>query len=132
MAADPFASAAIRGTIGATGVGDAMDRFAKLEQALRQRGGASGIGGDAAKGYTIDIGKSDETSFGDTLKKVINQVSDTQDAAQDYMQRFINGEPVEIHQVMAKAEEAGLSLQLLVELRNKFTDAYRTVMSMQS
>lgn len=132
MPADLFASAAIRASIGTGSTSDIMDRFAQIEKALQQRGGASGIGGDASKGYTIDLGKSDGSSFGDTLKRVINQVSESQDVAQDYVQRFVNGEPVELHQVMAKAEEAGLSLQLLVELRNKFTDAYRTVMSMQS
>jgi flagellar hook-basal body complex protein FliE len=39
---------------------------------------------------------------------------------------------VELHQVTAAAEEASLSLELLVEVRNKFTEAYRTVINMQS
>ena len=45
---------------------------------------------------------------------------------------FVNGEPVELHQVMAAAEEAGISLEMLVEVRNKVTEAYRTVINMQS
>jgi flagellar hook-basal body complex protein FliE len=72
------------------------------------------------------------TSFGDTLKRVLNNVSDQQDVANDYIARFTRGEPVELHQVMAAAEEASISLEMLVELRNKFLDAYRTVISMQS
>jgi flagellar hook-basal body complex protein FliE len=32
---------------------------------------------------------------------------------------------------MAAAEEASLSLELLVETRNKLTDAYRTLMNLQ-
>jgi flagellar hook-basal body complex protein FliE len=32
---------------------------------------------------------------------------------------------------MAAAEEATLSLDMLVETRNKLTDAYRSVMNMQ-
>jgi flagellar hook-basal body complex protein FliE len=48
------------------------------------------------------------------------------------MQRFMRGEPVELHQVMAAAEEAGIALEMLVELRNKLTDAYRTLVNMQS
>jgi flagellar hook-basal body complex protein FliE len=43
---------------------------------------------------------------------------------------FVRGEPVEIHEVMAAVEEAGISLSLLVEVRNKLTEAYRTVMNM--
>ena len=45
--------------------------------------------------------------------------------------RFVRGEPVELHQVMAASEEAGISLEFLVEMRNKLTDAYRSVMNMQ-
>ena len=70
------------------------------------------------------------SSFGDTLKRVLNDVSATQDVSQDYIQRFVRGEPVELHQVMAAAEEASISLEMLVELRNKLTDAYKTVMQL--
>jgi flagellar hook-basal body complex protein FliE len=72
------------------------------------------------------------TSFGDTLKGLVNNVSDQQDVAADYAQRFARGEPVELHQVMASAEEASISLEMLVQVRNKFQDAYRTLISMQS
>jgi flagellar hook-basal body complex protein FliE len=70
------------------------------------------------------------TSFGDTLKKAIGDVSTQQDTAQDYLQRFVRGEPVELHQVMAASEEAQLSLEMLVELRNKLMDAYKSVVNM--
>lgn len=71
-------------------------------------------------------------SFGDTLKRAIGEVSSAQDTAQNYIERFVRGEPVELHQVMAASEEADISLQMLVELRNKLQDAYKTVMSMGS
>lgn len=70
------------------------------------------------------------TSFGDTLKRAIGEVSTAQETSQDYIQKFVNGEPVELHQVMAAAEEAQLSLEMLVELRSKLMDAYKTVMQM--
>ena len=73
---------------------------------------------------------TDGPSFGDALKRAIGEVSTQQDTAQDYVQRFVRGEPVELHQVMAAAEEAQLSLEMLVELRNKLMDAYKTVMTM--
>jgi flagellar hook-basal body complex protein FliE len=94
--------------------------------------GIQGVGGDQAKRYTIDLGKNDGTSFGDLFKKAIGQVSDAQDNATDYVQRFMRGEPVELHQVMAATEEAGIALEMLVELRNKLTDAYRTIINMQT
>lgn len=73
---------------------------------------------------------SNGPSFSDSLKKAIGTVSDQQDVAQDYVQRFVRGEPVELHQVMAAAEEAQLSIEMLVELRNKMMDAYKSVVNM--
>lgn len=106
---------------------------------LQGGGQAGGIGGlDSAKRYTFDIGKGDGTgsasgpSFGETLTNAINQVSDAQDRSADMVQKFIRGEPVELHQVMAAGEEAGIALEMMIELRNKFTDAYRTLINMQS
>ena len=103
------------------------------------QGGMStgGVGGpDAARRYTFDIGKGDGTpggpSFGDTLTKAINEVSAAQDRAGELTTRFLRGEQVELHQVMAAGEEAGIALDLMVELRNKVTEAYRTLINMQS
>jgi flagellar hook-basal body complex protein FliE len=84
-------------------------------------------------GFRIRLGGDDEgTSFADTLKQALNQVSDLQEDAQDAISAYLRGEPVEVHQVMAAAEEAGIALEMLVEIRNKITEAYRTVISMQS
>ena len=88
--------------------------------------------GDAPRCLTVDVGKGDGPSFGDTLKRALGEVSSAQDNATDQMQRFLRGEPVELHQVMAAAEESGIALEMLVELRNKFTEAYRTLVNMQS
>lgn len=71
------------------------------------------------------------TTFGDTLKRAIAEVSDSQDNARDQVGAFLRGEPVELHQVMAATEEAGIALEMLIEIRNKFTEAYRTVINMQ-
>lgn len=71
-------------------------------------------------------------SFGDALKNALNEVSDMQDGARDAIGAFVRGEPVELHEVMAATEEAGIALDLLIEIRNKLTDAYRAVINMQS
>ncbi len=70
--------------------------------------------------------------FGETLTRALNEVSGAQERSADMTGAFIRGEPVELHQVTAAAEEASLSLELLVEVRNKFAEAYRTVINMQS
>ena len=94
--------------------------------------GSRRIGLDVAGegGFRLQQGQTDGPSFGDTLKRALGEVSSAQDNAQDYVQRFVRGEPVELHQVMAAAEEAQISIEMLVELRNKLMDAYRSVVNM--
>jgi flagellar hook-basal body complex protein FliE len=75
---------------------------------------------------------SGAASFGETLKRAVEQVSATQEGANVAMNAFLRGEDVELHQVMAATEEAGIALEMLVEIRNKFTEAYRTIINMQS
>jgi len=74
---------------------------------------------------------SGEPSFADALKQALGEVSQLQDDARDVIGAFVRGEAIDMHELMAAAEEAAISLELLVEIRNKLTDAYRTVMNMQ-
>ncbi|AMW03992.1 flagellar hook-basal body complex protein FliE [Gemmatimonas phototrophica] len=94
--------------------------------------GLAEFGQDKALTQQLPITGESNNSFGDTLTKAINEVSDTRDRAGDLVQRFANGENVELHQVMAASEEAGIALDMMIELRNKVVEAYRTVISMQS
>jgi flagellar hook-basal body complex protein FliE len=76
-------------------------------------------------------GEEGGASFGDMFKKVLSDTSEMEAGSRDLIQSFLRGEPVELHQVMAASEEASISLELLVEMRNKLTDAYRSVMNVQ-
>jgi flagellar hook-basal body complex protein FliE len=89
------------------------------------------IAGEQSRIRPIGGESADGSSFADSLKQAIGGVQQSQDTASDLVGKFTRGEPVELHQVMAATEEAQLSLQMLVELRNKFADAYRTVITMQ-
>lgn len=103
---------------------------ARMYGDLAARGG-TGIGDTGARTVPVLGGDSGASSFGDTLTKAIGSISDHQDKAADTLQAFLRGDNVEIHQVMAATEEAQISLQMLIEVRNKFTEAYRTLSSMQ-
>lgn len=96
---------------------------------------AAGLQQDGAKRYTVDIGKGAAAegpgSFRDTITGFVNQVSDAQDQAGALRDALLNGEHVELHRVTAAAAEARIALDLMVELRNKVLDAYRTLISMQ-
>ena len=73
-----------------------------------------------------------ESPFGDLLSRALGDVVRVQEQKADIIASFLRGDPVELHQVMAAAEEASLSLELLVETRNKLTEAYRTMMNIQA
>lgn len=97
-----------------------------------ERIGSIGIAGISPAGAGAAGAAGSGVSFGDTLKQAIGEVSGAQDAADEAVGAFLRGEPVELHEVMAATEEAGIALEMLVEIRNKFAEAYRTVLHMQS
>lgn len=100
--------------------------------AIGARASAALQGPQQLPGDTGRISLGNGPSFADTLKQAIGDVSALQDTARDAIAAFVRGDPVELHEVMAATEEAGIALDFLIELRNKVTEAYRTVISMQT
>lgn len=74
----------------------------------------------------------DGPSFADTLRNALGDVQEAQNESQDAIAAFLRGDAVEIHEVMAATEEAGIALDMLIEIRNKLAEAYRSVVQMQS
>jgi len=77
-------------------------------------------------------GQEGGASFGDLLERALADVNELQVEARTAIDSFLRGEAVEVHEVMAAAEEAGIALEMLIEFRNKSTEAYRTVINMQN
>lgn len=71
-----------------------------------------------------------EDSFTDVFTNLINSVNDLQKESAQIQEAFLSGEPVELHQVMIKAEEAGLAMDLLLEIRNRLVNAYNELLRM--
>lgn len=96
--------------------------------------GAGGIGSGPQTDGARRIGDvaNDGPSFADTLKEALGEVSDLQENARDVIGAFVRGEPVEIQDVMTATQEAGIALEMLIEIRNKLTEAYRSVIQMQA
>jgi flagellar hook-basal body complex protein FliE len=105
-----------------------VDRFS----AFAQRVADFGVPGDGPRRVPVPLDHATSTPFGDTLTRALNEVSAAQDVSADTTRRFLAGEQVELHEVMSTASEAGIALDMVIELRNKVIDAYRTLMSMQS
>jgi flagellar hook-basal body complex protein FliE len=77
------------------------------------------------------VGEVKGNSFLDTLKEKLDEVNDKQIEADNLTQKFIKGEEEDIHKVMLSTEEAKLSLELAVQIRNKLVDAYGEFNRMQ-
>ncbi len=69
--------------------------------------------------------------FGDLLKNAVEAVNAMQHEAGRLEEAVAKGENVNIHQAVIAGEKAGLSFQLLMQVRNKMVEAYQEVMRMQ-
>ena len=70
-------------------------------------------------------------SFAGILKEKLDVVNDKQLNADALTSKMIKGENVNVHKVMLAGEEAKLSLQLAVQVRNKLLEAYQEINRMQ-
>lgn len=70
-------------------------------------------------------------NFGKTLLDFIENVNELQKVADKKALGFATGQIQDIHEVVIAAEEAGIALQLMMEMRNKVVEAYRDLMRMQ-
>lgn len=70
-------------------------------------------------------------TFGSILKEKLDHVNDLQLKAEDMTQKFIQGDDVELHDMMITTEESKLSLQMAVQVRNKLVEAYQELSRMQ-
>jgi flagellar hook-basal body complex protein FliE len=80
---------------------------------------------------TNGTNNSNSINFGDVLKNELDKVNDTQISADKATQDLLTGESTDVHQVLIATEEARLSLELAVQIRNKLVDAYQEISRMQ-
>lgn len=64
-------------------------------------------------------------SFAETLRGYLNQVREVEEEATRQIQSLEKGETTDVHQVMLAVEEANLTLDLLIEIRNRLLQAYQ-------
>lgn len=83
------------------------------------------------KEKNVDESNSSSLSFFDTLKEKLDEVNEKQINADVATEAFISGEDVDIHELMLITEEAKMSLQLAVQVRNKLVEAYQEINRMQ-
>lgn len=116
---------------GVSGVGGAMgvDRVMALRAQILERNQAL-----ARANASVSTGAvatpSSTPSFGDTLNQALDSVNQRQNAASDISASYERGETIDIAKVMLARQEASVSFEATLQVRNKLLSAYKDIMSM--
>lgn len=97
-------------------------------QALRDVTGPGGLGGlDGGPGGT---GATQGADFTQALKSAFNEVNALQANAGDAAASFERGETTDIASVMLAKQQASVSFEATLQVRNRLLSAYKDIMSM--
>jgi flagellar hook-basal body complex protein FliE len=69
--------------------------------------------------------------FKGLVKKALSDLNATQVNANDSIKALATGTEENLHDVIISMEQAGMTLQYAIEIRNKLLDAYQSVIQMQ-
>lgn len=85
----------------------------------------------ASTGSTGTTGKTGGPGFLDSLKSAIGNVNDAQREAGRAVDALMTGETQDIHRTMVALQQADVSFQLMMQVRNKLVTAYEEIQRMQ-
>jgi flagellar hook-basal body complex protein FliE len=77
------------------------------------------------------VAQAPAAEFSSWLTKTVGRVNQDLVQADQGTQQLAAGEVDNLHQVMVSLEQARISLQLLVQVRNRLLEAYQEVLRMQ-
>lgn len=111
-------------------------QFAQLTQVADGAGGLTAIPADQieklSSGVTLPApGQAAGGSFESMLGNFVNEVAQKQTTATTAVNGLLSGQNVPLHQAMISVEEASVSFQMMVEVRNRLLDSYQELMKMQ-
>ena len=70
-------------------------------------------------------------AFASVFAEAVNKVESFQQNAQQSVDRFLSGEGEDLHRVALASQQADLSFQLFLQMRNKVVSAYQEIMKLQ-
>lgn len=76
-------------------------------------------------------GATQPKGFTEVFEHQLGKVNQDLAAAETSLQKLAAGESVELHDVMISLETARISVQTMIQVRNRLVDAYQEVMRMQ-
>ncbi len=74
---------------------------------------------------------ADSVNFGDVFRGAVERVDEFQKTSQQMVDRFLQGEDVEVHDMVMAGQRAELAFDMFLQVRNKVVQAYQEVMRMQ-
>jgi flagellar hook-basal body complex protein FliE len=80
---------------------------------------------------TPAVSSSSGANFENLLGGMVEDVAQKQAAAGSAVTGLLSGKNVSLHQAMISMEEANVSFQMMVEVRNRLMDSYQELMRMQ-
>ena len=90
-------------------------------------GVVTGVAGAAPSGRSVASG----VPFGGVLANLVQQTSALESKAQQAVTGLLNGQGVEVHDVMIAAQKSDMAFELALQVRNKAVGAYQQMMAMQ-
>ncbi|CAA0090762.1 Flagellar hook-basal body complex protein FliE [Zhongshania aliphaticivorans] len=108
-----------------------VDQILTQIRSLRDQTGINRTEADPSQLGAINVGATPKVDFGSMLKQSIDAVNETQKNASALTASFERGDQdVSLTQVMVNMQKSEVSFKAMVEVRNKFVDAYQEVMRM--
>lgn len=79
----------------------------------------------------VENEKKSNLEFLDVMEDAVKKVNNSQVNANNKIESLIRGEDVTMHDVMLSVQESQMSMQLMLEVRNKLFEAYQEVNGVQ-
>ncbi len=78
----------------------------------------------------LGVGEAAKPDFMAALNSFVESVDELGNVADDAGKAFLNGDDIDLHEVMIAGEESGIAFDLLLEIRNKLVEAYKDLIRM--
>ena len=86
----------------------------------------------SGEGKPLGIDEPQQGSeFAGLLQDFMGDVNHLQSRSGDALKAFVGGEITDLHQVMIAGQEAGIALDLMIEIRNRVMESFQEIMRMQ-
>jgi flagellar hook-basal body complex protein FliE len=92
---------------------------------------SSQVGRALPGGFAVEPARVEGKSFKDVLMDSLNEVNRLQQEAAAGVEKVVTGETDNIAEVFTAVRKADVAFSMLMEMRNKLTDAYREIQQMR-